>query len=66
MAALIREAKEEVGVVIESHEATNLEPDKCSGPRWFPLGGLPDHLIPYCRAALGYISNNQCFSTFGW
>jgi hypothetical protein len=26
----------------------------------------PDHLIPYCRAALGYISDNVCFSTFGW
>jgi hypothetical protein len=44
----------------------NLEPDKCSGLRWFPLGDLPDHLIPYCQAALGYIANNHCFSTFGW
>lgn len=94
VAALIREAKEEVGVVIEPHEVEfthvmhnsssggrvaffftvhrwtgvpeNLEPDKCSGLRWFPLGDLPDHLIPYCRAALKEISSNFCFSIYGW
>jgi 8-oxo-dGTP pyrophosphatase MutT (NUDIX family) len=94
VAALIREAKEEVGVVIDEHgvEFThvmhnsssggrvaffftvhrwtgvpeNLEPDKCSGLRWFPLGDLPDHLISYCRTALEHIANDECFSTFGW
>jgi 8-oxo-dGTP pyrophosphatase MutT (NUDIX family) len=94
VAALIREAEEEVGVVIEppdvafSHvmhnsssggrvaffftverwagEPANLEPDKCSGLSWFPLGGLPDHLIPYCRAALESISAGQPFSLYGW
>jgi 8-oxo-dGTP diphosphatase len=94
VAALIREAKEEVGVIIQSHEVTfthvmhnsssggrvaffftvqrwtgvpeNLEPDKCSGLRWFPLGDLPDHLIPYCRAALESINAEQPFSTYGW
>lgn len=92
--ALIREAKEEVGVTIEPHEVEfthvmhnsssggrvaffftvhrwngvpeNLEPDKCSGLQWFPLADLPDHLIPYCRAALDSIQINECFSTFGW
>lgn len=70
--ALIREAREEVGVVIDEREVEfthvmhnsssdgrvaffsvrrwtgvpeNLEPDKCSGLRWFSLGDLPDHLI---------------------
>jgi 8-oxo-dGTP diphosphatase len=94
VAALIREAKEEVGVTIEPHEVEfthvmhnsssggrvaffftvhrwagvpeNREPDKCSGLQWFPLGSLPDQLIPYCRAALGSIQTNECFSTFGW
>jgi 8-oxo-dGTP diphosphatase len=93
-AALIREAREEVGVVIDEREVEfthvmhnsssggrvafffsvrrwtgvpeNLEPDKCSGLRWFSLGDLPDHLILYCRAALGHIANDHCFSTFGW
>lgn len=44
----------------------NREPDKCSGLRWFPLGDLPDHLIPYCSAALEQIKTNHCFSIFGW
>lgn len=94
VAALIREAEEEVGVIIDEHEAEfchvmhnsssggrvaffftvhrwtgepeNREPDKCSGLRWFPLGALPEQLIPYCRAALESISVNDCFSSFGW
>jgi 8-oxo-dGTP diphosphatase len=94
VAALIRESKEEVGVIIEPHEVafshvmhnsssggrvaffftverwagepTNLEPDKCSGLRWFPLCDLPDHLIPYCRAALESINAEQPFSIYGW
>jgi 8-oxo-dGTP diphosphatase len=94
VAALIREAKEEVGVVIDERDVEfthvmhnsssggrvaffftvhrwtgvpeNLEPDKCSGLQWFPLGDLPDHLIPYCRAALGYIAGSHCFSVYGW
>ena len=94
VAALIREAKEEIGVIIDEHEVEfchvmhnssgggraaffftvhhwngvpeNREPDKCSGLRWFPLGALPEHLIPYCRAALEWIATGQCFSTFGW
>jgi 8-oxo-dGTP pyrophosphatase MutT (NUDIX family) len=94
VAALIREAKEEVGVVIDERDVEfthvmhnsssggrvaffftvhrwtgvpeNLEPDKCSGLHWFPLSDLPDHLIPYCRAALGSIADNDCFSVYGW
>ena len=94
VAALIREAEEEIGVVIDEHEVEfchvmhnsssggrvafffvvrrwtgepeNREPDKCSGLRWFPLGALPEQLIPYCRAALESISVNDCFSSFGW
>jgi 8-oxo-dGTP diphosphatase len=94
VAALIREASEEIGVIIDpdgvefihvmhnsssggrvafffsahrwTGEPANLEPGKCAGLRWFPPSDLPDHLIPYCQAALGSISNNACFSTFGW
>jgi 8-oxo-dGTP pyrophosphatase MutT (NUDIX family) len=94
VAALIREAKEEVGVIIKPYEVAfahvmhnassggraaffftverwtgdpvNLEPGKCSGLRWFPLGDLPDQLIPYCRAALESINADDYFSVFGW
>jgi 8-oxo-dGTP diphosphatase len=94
VAALTREAKEEIGVIIDEDEVefchimhnssgggraafffkverwtsepANLEPDKCSGLRWFPLSALPDHLIPYCREALAWIVADHCFSTYGW
>ena len=92
--ALIREAKEEVGVTIVPeavefshvmHNSSsggrvaffftvrewegapeNREPDKCSELRWFPLDGLPDHLIDYCRAALARIAADESFSVYGW
>jgi 8-oxo-dGTP diphosphatase len=94
VAALIREAKEEVGVTIapESVEFAhvmhnsssggriaffftvrrwegtpeNREPDKCSELRWFPLSGLPDHLIAYCRTALTHIAAGVPFCIYGW
>jgi 8-oxo-dGTP diphosphatase len=94
IAALIREAKEEVGVTIapEHVEFThvmhnsstggrvafffsvqqwegipeNREPEKCSELAWFPLDGLPDHLIDYCRVALRHIEAGQAFSVYGW
>jgi 8-oxo-dGTP pyrophosphatase MutT (NUDIX family) len=92
--ALIREAKEEVGVTIAPaavefahvmHNASsggrvaffftvrqwegtpeNREPDKCSELQWFSLDALPDHLIAYCRVALGYIAAGTPFSVYGW
>ncbi len=30
----------------------NAEPDKCAGIGWYPLDGLPDDMVAYCRAAL--------------
>jgi 8-oxo-dGTP diphosphatase len=92
--AIIREAKEEVGVTIAPenvefshvmHNSSsggraafffsvrrwegvpeNREPQKCSELRWFPLSGLPDHLIDYCRSALTCITAGQPFSVYGW
>jgi 8-oxo-dGTP diphosphatase len=92
--ALIREAKEEVGVTITPEHiefahimhssssggraafffivrqwvgtSENREPEKCSELRWFRLTDLPDHLIDYCRVALGHIAAGQAFSIYGW
>ena len=94
VAALIREAREEVGVVIDERdvefahimhnsssggraaffftvhrwagEPENREPDKCKGLRWFPLGALPEHMIDYCRVALGHVAAGRPFSVYGW
>jgi 8-oxo-dGTP diphosphatase len=94
VAALVREAAEEVGVDIEERDVEfshimhnsssggraaffftvqrwagqpeNLEPNKCAGLRWFPLAALPEHMIEYCRVALGHVAASQPFSVYGW
>lgn len=45
---------------------TNMEPDKCAGLEWFPINALPDHMIDYCRDALGRITSGAEFSVYGW
>lgn len=38
-----------------AREPYNREPDKCSELEWFPLDGLPDDMVAFCRAGLeGY------------
>ncbi|MFE9578573.1 NUDIX domain-containing protein [Nocardia sp. NPDC006044] len=92
--ALIREAREEVGVTIAPEavrfahvmhnssaggrvafffivddwqgEPTNREPAKCTDLAWFSLGDLPDHMIAYCRTAMGHIADGTSFSVYGW
>ncbi|WP_239004054.1 NUDIX hydrolase [Nocardia panacis] len=47
-------------------EPTNREPDKCAALEFFPIRDLPDHMIEYCRAAMGHVSDDEPFSAFGW
>ncbi|MET8875691.1 NUDIX domain-containing protein [Nocardia sp. NPDC004604] len=47
-------------------EPTNLEPEKCSALEWFAADALPDHMIPYCRTAMGRIAAGDSFSVYGW
>ncbi|WP_239003906.1 NUDIX hydrolase [Nocardia panacis] len=47
-------------------EPTNREPDKCAALEFFPIGDLPDHMIEYCRAAMGHVADAEPFSVFGW
>lgn len=79
---LIREAEEELGLIIRPEQARFAlvmqhrspggenrtgwffevtqwfghpriaEPDRCSELGWFPLNGLPDDMVAYCRAGL--------------
>ncbi|WP_079403307.1 NUDIX domain-containing protein [Streptomyces sp. 3211] len=80
---VIREAREETGVVIAAEDVAAavtvhhrpprgagsrigvlfevrrwsgaprvMEPDRCDGMGWYPLDGLPDPMVAYCRAGL--------------
>ena len=42
--------------------AKNGEPDKHDELKWFPLGELPENIIPYLRRTLSRIQNNVSFS----
>jgi len=92
--AAIREAAEEVGVMLDVRdleivhvmnrksnderidfflrverwrgEITNKEPDKCDALSWFPIGMLPDNVIPYVRFAFENYQKGVMFSEFGW
>ncbi|MFD7834694.1 NUDIX domain-containing protein [Streptomyces sp. NPDC059761] len=81
--AVIREAREETGVLIDPEDVTAaatlhhrppvgtssrigvffevrrwsgrprvMEPDRCDGMGWYPLDGLPEPMVAYCRAGL--------------
>lgn len=47
-------------------EPTNLEPDKCSGLRWFALDDLPDDIIGYPATGIRGYREDIPFSTLGW
>jgi 8-oxo-dGTP diphosphatase len=47
-------------------EPENREPDKCSDLAWFSLDELPDHMITYCRTAMGHVADGTAFSVYGW
>ena len=47
-------------------EPTNLEPDKCDDLSWFPVGQLPQNMVPYPAVGLAAISGGEQFSLFGW
>jgi 8-oxo-dGTP diphosphatase len=40
------------------------EPDKCSELRWADREVLPPNMVPYVRAALGHIREQQAFAEF--
>ncbi|WP_158852974.1 NUDIX hydrolase [Saccharothrix deserti] len=44
----------------------NLEPDKCSAVRWFPLDALPDRIIDYPAAGIRAYRTGTAFGTRGW
>jgi len=44
----------------------NMEPDKCDGLEWFPLGKLPDNTVPEIKLALKNINKKIFYGEIGW
>ena len=47
-------------------EPRNVEPHKCDDLSWFNRHTLPENMVPYIRAALGYFEQGKPYSEFGW
>ncbi len=47
-------------------EPTNCEPEKCSGIKWFPEGGLPKNTSGLISFAMDNIENLNFYSEYGW
>lgn len=47
-------------------EPRNIEPHKCDDLSWFSRGAMPENMVPYIRAALGYFDQGRPYSEFGW
>ena len=45
---------------------TNMEPDKCDDLSWFPIGQLPDNVIPYIREAIGCFQTGKTYVEWGF
>jgi ADP-ribose pyrophosphatase YjhB (NUDIX family) len=47
-------------------EVRNMEPDKASELRWFPLDRLPDDMVPYVRQAIERWRQGELYGESGW
>lgn len=45
---------------------TNKEPHKCDDLSWHDLSVLPDNTIPYIAQAIQKITQEECYSEWGW
>ena len=97
-AAMIRESKEEIGIILSEKDlqfssvihgkdeedcgrdgiafffntlvykekVRNCEPHKCEELKFFPLGKLPENLIPYVKCGIENHLSKEYFNEFGW
>ena len=51
-----------------SYEGTieNKEPHKCDELKFYPLNNLPSNTVPFIRAAIEHMHEENIFSEFGW
>jgi len=66
--AMIREAKEEAGMVAEKWQGKPqiIEHDKCDDMQWFPLKNLPRNTLPHIRQAVENYFRKVPFSELGF
>jgi ADP-ribose pyrophosphatase YjhB (NUDIX family) len=49
-----------------NNEIKNMEPEKCSELKWYPIENLPENTIEYIKYSIkNYLENNN-FTLFGW
>lgn len=47
-------------------EPQNAEPHKCAGTGWFPVGTLPENVVPAVRSALAAVLEGKAFGEAGF
>ncbi len=47
-------------------EPNIMETNKCDDLSWFPIGQLPQNVIPYVKSGIENYRNKILFSEFGW
>jgi ADP-ribose pyrophosphatase YjhB (NUDIX family) len=47
-------------------EIRNMEPDKCSELKWYPIKNLPENTIEYIGYSIRNYLENKNFTLFGW
>jgi 8-oxo-dGTP pyrophosphatase MutT (NUDIX family) len=47
-------------------EPRNMEPHKCAGLSWHPIGQLPNNTVPYNALGIAHYLKGEPFSVHGW
>jgi 8-oxo-dGTP pyrophosphatase MutT (NUDIX family) len=49
-----------------SKKIRNMEPQKCSELKWYPINNIPENTIDYIKYSIKNYLGNNSFTLFGW